>query len=431
MIPREDIPLRPMYPDVLGAVTGGPRIYMEKLQCAVGVFPKQTFINQPFEVVLLFQNMVDQNMQLKVGIQLPTTDKKGNPVIVDIAKKTIALGLTPGEVGVLHVPVVAHPPTHPGRGFPIRVAIRYRTPNPGVPVRPPGGGPPPSVLSISPFKLQALRDVEFAAHTWNESAEIITTYFDIVPNRIPHKPQDLKGRYETLWANQQMLREMELVQAQVPKALALTTNRANYSSSYPALLRAVEERFAARELPLHPGEAKAIAKIMAYTVDEAPHLETYLRIEETRWFQTFCQVLANDEVAKMDRNDILAKYVFEAILYDAILMAFTILRGRVKEDLGTQDEQISYATSVLAWMAGYGQPDLNYIYLPLIMGGVAVNRLVMNSTLESPWELLEELREASQGRIRLVSGETVVVFDILDKLLTESEGQLRLQRIKR
>jgi len=49
-----------MYPDVLGAVTGGPRIYLEKLQVAVGVSPQQAFIDQPFEVVIVLQNMVDR-----------------------------------------------------------------------------------------------------------------------------------------------------------------------------------------------------------------------------------------------------------------------------------------------------------------------------------------------------------------------------------
>jgi hypothetical protein len=263
----------------------------------------------------------------------------------------------------------------------VRVAIRYRTPAPGVAVRPPGGGSPPSVLGISPFKLQVLQAIEFSAHTWNESAEIITSYFDIVPKRIPHTTLDLKPRYESLWAQEQMLQEIELARSFLPEALRLAKST-EFGSSYLALANAVEERFGARDMPLHPAEAMAIAKIMAYTVDEAPHLEGDYRIEDTRWFHTLCQVLAHEEtVIKMRRDEILANYVFDAVLYDTILTAFDALMLRVKEDLGDETEQVNYATRVLAWLAGFGPPDLNYVYLPLVMGGLLVHRMVMNGRL--------------------------------------------------
>ena len=58
------------------------------LQCAMGIFPQQTYINQPVELVLILQNMVDQNMQLKIGLQLPTEDRKGRPIVIDTPRKT-------------------------------------------------------------------------------------------------------------------------------------------------------------------------------------------------------------------------------------------------------------------------------------------------------------------------------------------------------
>ena len=75
--------------------------------------------------------------------------------------------------------MVPRPPTSPGKKLPLRVAIRYRTPQPGRRVRPIAGGPPPGLLSISSFKLQVLRDVHFGAETWHNSPDILTTYFDV------------------------------------------------------------------------------------------------------------------------------------------------------------------------------------------------------------------------------------------------------------
>jgi hypothetical protein len=422
--------LQPMYPDVLGAITGGTRISMDKLQCALGIFPRKTYINQPVEVVLILQNMVDQNMQVKVGIQVPTTDKKGDPVVIDTAKKTIALGLRPGEVGVLHVPIVPRPPTQAGNQFPVRVAVRYRTPNEGRAVRPPGGGAPPSVLSISSFKLQALREVQFAAHTWNQSAEIITTYFDIAPKRIPPLPDALQARYESLWTHEDMIDERELVQSKIPDARRVSVGLTR-TWVYKPLMKAVEDRFADRGIPLHPGEASAIAKMMTYTLDEGLELEPGFDVESSRWFQTLCQVLAYDESAEdIDKGELAVRYLFDAALFDAIMLGFGVIAPKVKEDLGDTAERTNYANRLITWLSGQGDPDLTYVYLPLVLGGVVINLIVTNKD-DNPWIMILQLREAYRGRARLVTGEAATIFKMLDYLLDEAEDSLRRARIPR
>jgi hypothetical protein len=420
----------PMYPDVLGAITGGTRISMDQLQCALGIFPQRTYINQPVEVILILQNMVDQNMQVKVGLQLPTQDKKGHPVVIDTPRKTLALGLRPGEVGVLRIPIIPHPPTQPGTQFPVRVAVRYRTPAEGRSVRPPAGGAPPSVLGVSSFKLQVLREVEFAAHTWNQSAEIITSYFDIAPKRIPPVDQDLQPRYESLWTHEEMREERQLVQAKVQDARRVGSGLTR-SKVYIPLLQAVDDRFGNRGMPLHPGETQAIAKMMTYTLDEGLELEQGFAVEESRWFQTLCQVLAHDErVEDMDRGDLAISYLFEAALFDAVLLGFAVIQPKVKEFLGDASERLSYANRVLTWFGGQGEADLSYVYLPLALGGVVVNQLVTPRN-ENPWMMIDELRQAYRGRVRLVTGEAVAIFDMLDDLLTQAEESLRRSRIPR
>jgi hypothetical protein len=422
--------LEPLYPDVLGSITGGTRISMDKLQCALGIFPTQTYINQPVEVILILQNMVDQPMQIKVGLQLPSQDKKGHPVVIDTAKKTLALSMRPGEVGVLRIPIIPLPPTQPGTGFPVRVAVRYRTPNEGHAVRPPAGGAPPSVLSISSFKLQALREVAFSAHTWNESAEIITTYFDIAPKRTAPIGQDLQPKYESLWTMQEMVEERELVQAKVEDAqrIAMSLTR---NTVYLPMMMAVEEHFAERGMPLHPGEMRAIAKMMTYTLDEGLELEPGFSMEDSRWFLTLCQVLAhNPDLEFIDRGELVTKYLFEAALYDAILLGFSTIDPKVKEDLGDTAERINYANRVLAWFAGEGDPDPSYIYLPLAMGGVVVSMLVTPKD-ENPWLVVDQLTEANRGRARLASGEVATIFKVMDSLLNQAEDALRRARVSR
>jgi hypothetical protein len=107
-----------------------------------------------------------------------------------------------------------------------------------------------------------------------------------------------------------------------------------------------------------------------------------------------------------------------------------VIQPKVKEFLGDRNERISYANRVLSWYAGQGEPDLSYVYLPLVLGGVVVNQLVTPRS-ENPWMMIEELRQAYRGRVRLVTGEAVAIFDMLDDLLNQAEESLRRSRIPR
>lgn len=424
-------PFKPLYPDVLGAITGGQRVNMEDLECALGVFPRRAYINQPFEVLIVLQSMIDVPAQVKIGVRVPTKDRDGNVAIIEVAKSTVNVTLEAGEVGVLRLPIVVRPPTKPSKDFPIRIAIRYRASEDRHAVRPPGGGVPPSVLAVSQYKLQVLQEVEYISHKWNESTEIMTVYFDLVPKNMPNTPQNLKPRYETLWTHHAMKEETKLARTYYKEALQIAQS-ASDGSAYVWMLDAVEERFAKRDMPLHPGEAKAIAKIMSYTVDGALTREPDLRVEETRWFKGLCTVLArNPDLLYENRNELISKHVFEGVMYEATLLAFRILKSRVKENLGTRDEQFAYADRLLTWFAGHGDADLSYVYLPLVLCGVVVSRWVRTTIAESPWDIIDELIEAYHGRARLITGATDTVFDMLDEILEQQQRTLRSQRIER
>ncbi len=421
---------QPLYPDVLGAITGGARISMGDLQFALGLFPQRAYLNQPLEVILILQSMVDQNMQVKVAVNLPPEDRRGNPIVVDIPRKMLTLGLRPGEVGALRLPIIPRPPTAPGSQFPVRVAVRYRTARPGRPVRPPAGGPPPTMLSVSPFKLQVLREVAFSAQAWNQSNEIVTAYFDVAPRVMPDRGTALKPTYETLWTHEAMTDELQSVEARVEDAQRVAVGLTR-TAVYPALLEAVDERFASRGLPLHPGEAMAIAKMMTYTLDEGLAQEPGFSEQESRWFRTLCQVLAHDEtVEDWDRGALAVRYLFEAVLYDAVLLGFAVIQPRLKDDLGSQAERIEYANRLLAWYAGQAPPDWSYVYLPLAMGGVVINELATLKT-DNPWLMIYALREAQKGRARLFTGESVAIFDHMSRLLDKAEDSLKRSRVPR
>jgi hypothetical protein len=421
----------PMYPDVLGMIAAATsRITMDQLQMALGVFPRQAYLNQPFEIICIFQSMIDQPMQLKIAFQLPNKDMNGRPMNLNTPKKMLDVHLQAGEAGVLRVPVVALPPTQPGENYPIQVAVRYRASRQGKIIRPPTGGAPTSALAVSPFKLQVLKDIEFIHHPANLSPENVTLRFDIAPRRLPSAPQNLKSAYETLWTTEQLEQEQELLAAKVEEARMLASSLTRIAI-YQPIVESVDDLYAERGMPLHPGEAKAIAKMITYTLDDGATLEQVMPLEETRWFQTLCQVLAAEpEVAGWDPGELVTRYLLESAVYDAVITGFSIIRPRVRVNLGDRQERINYANRLVAWLAGRSEPDLAYIYLPLVMGGVTANATVVGRD-DDPWGMLDELREAYRGRMRLASGPTVEIFDMLDKLMVHAEDDLRRARIQR
>lgn len=425
---EKSLHFEPLYPDVLGAIAGNLRVTIEPVQLAVGIFPPRAYLNQPIEVVAILQNTVDQAVEVKVTLEMPSRDAAGKPIAFSIPKKSVTLHMTPGEAGVVRLPVVPITPTQPGEDIPVTLNFKARVARTGTPVRPPTRGAPPSVLAVSPFKLQVLQDIEFGDHAVN--GENISVFFDIEPKRLPAYTQALKPTYEPLWTRQQLGEERQHMLAQIDAA-RLIAHSFTTNDVFAPLFRMVDELYAAQGLPLHPGETRAIAKMLTHTLDDHSDTDPNYRVEDTRWFQTLCQTLASDEtIARREPGEIVVRHLFEALVYDAILLAFGLIRPRVRVNLGDKTERIHYANQVLKWLAGQSEPDLIYIYLPLVLGGVAINHVVAPAQ-DDPWQMLDELREAYRGRVRLVSGDVVEIFDMLDRLLERGEEDLRRARIQR
>ncbi|MBE2271371.1 MAG: hypothetical protein IAE80_24270 [Anaerolinea sp.] len=418
----------PLYPDVLGAIAGNLRVIIEPVQAAVGIFPRRAYINQPVEVVAILQNMVDQPVEIKVALDLPSKDPNGKPIAFSTPKKAVTLQLTGGEAGVVRLPLVPINPSQPAEDVPVTLSIKARTGKNANAVRPPTRSAPPSVLAVSPFKLQVLQDIDFADHAVN--GDSISVFFAIEPKKLPAYTQQLKPTYEALWTRQQLGEERKHILAKIDDA-RLIAHSFIANEVYIPLFHAVDEIYAAHGLPLHPGETNAIAKLMTYTLGDQSDTDPNYRIEDQRWFQTLCQTLASDEtVARVNPGDIVVRHLFEAVMYDAILLAFALIRPRVRTNLGDKTERIVYANRVLKWLAGQSEADLIYIYLPLVLGGVAVNHVVV-APKDDPWGMIDDLREAERGRVRLVAGDAAEIFDMLDKLLERGEEDLRRARISR
>lgn len=411
-----------MYPDALGAISRGQRADLDAVQAALGVFPRQAFLNQPLELVVLLQNMVDRATEVKVTIKPPVSDRNGDPIVLDMPKQNLSANLQAGEVGVMRIPVIAFPPTQPGSDIPIHVTIHQRGSRRGRAVRPRAGGFPPRSFAVSAHKLQALRDISYTAQLVD--GNVLTTTFDIAPKRIDMAQYSLVARYETLWTTEQMAGEREHFQSKVEQARALASIMTT-TSLYWSLYYATEDKWSQRGVHLGAGELKALTKIMTYTLSDATLNERDLSLESTRWFQMLCHaLLAEPDLSALEPGVIAAEYLYDTAVYDAVLLGFSILDPRVSVKLGSESERTAYAEKLTNWLVGgFGQGELSYLYLPLVLAGLAVNVLVAAST-ESPWVMLDELRADAKVRAANAGAAGREIFAMLESLLESAEHEL-------
>jgi hypothetical protein len=417
-----------IYPDVLGAVTNQRRFHVGDVQYNVGIFPRQAFINQPIEIVILLQNTTNGDTATRVRVSLPNQDHKGKPVKFVASATREVVRLRSAEVGVLRLPIMAAPPTRAGRGYPIQVHIENSGNANAKRVRPPDGGPPPSVVAVSPFHINVLQDVHFAESVTNNTA---TLSVDIASKALQNDPGlALSPHYETLWSIKLLREERKAASEKI--ALAQKIAQGMFQQSpYQAYIDAVQERFGQVGQPLHPAEARAIARMLYYTTEDADALENAYDMEKTRWFKQLCQLLAHDEgIQQVPRDALFANNLLDAIIYDACHLAFSIVQSRVKENLGNMREQAIHTDKLLRWLNGGGTPDLNYVYMPLVLGGLIISPIVRLDSYENPWVVVDGMREALDGR-KTLQGDGVVVFDLTEQLMQGVIENLKTRRIER
>ncbi|GAB4575540.1 MAG: hypothetical protein Kow0077_27530 [Anaerolineae bacterium] len=415
------------YPDVLNAITGGARHEMDTLQCAVGVYPGQTMLGQPFEVLVLLQSKINVPQEVAVMLQLPVRDSSGRRLSFFVPRKEVRLKLSPGEVGLLHLPVVAQPPTPPAPNYPLLVRILARAPKEFSFVRDPGTGRPPSVFNISPFRLDVLRDIGFCA---DGKVGVLRCRFAVMSGRLPPGTIETAAHYETLWQAEEFELEREQLELAQGKAERLALD-----FTVGTVLLEVEQQtndvYAAAGLPLHPAEAHFIAKSITYVMDSAYQYEPDFDLHNARWFQWLCSVIMQDERA-LDRppGDLAMRELYFGALYDAVVVTLPMVEIALGETFGTPEEHRRYAEALVRAVQGLEPIDLLHAYLPLVMGGVLLNMRIRLRE-EDLWGPLDDLVEAQRGRTRLHSRENNAVLNGLNRLIAEAQDELRRSRIPR
>jgi hypothetical protein len=412
------------YPDVLGTITGGPRLTIDVVQCAFAVYPRGTAVGQPFEALVLLQNICDKPIQVQVSLMLPRKDTSGNRLTLITPKDEIVINMQPGETGMLHMPVVPHLPTQPSQNNKMLVRVRVKAPGRYKYVRQPLGGRAASALNMSPFRLNILREVSFIATA--ADPDVLSAPFDIIPGLMENIPVSAP-RYESIWTTKELPNE----EATYKNNFALAEKFAaaiSRSVVMEPLIEITEKRFVQIGMPLHPAEALFMSKALTYTMEDGIDLEPGFKLETSRWFQRLVSIMQDQYILQDSQQ--LVSFLYTAVLHDAVRLCLPIIERAGKQKFGTSEEHAEYADEVVMALEGRQPVDLGHIYLPLVLNGILLNQGV-KLPKESLWTNIEQMREAWRGRVRLAGSAFDPVAKMLDNFLYEAEQTLIRSRVPR
>jgi len=392
------------YTDILGYITGGPRINSNGLDMALAVIPATVAAGQQFQVLLLVQNATSTPIELNVALNLPGRDAARQKGRFRAQKDAITRRVRPAEVGYLALPVMCHPETAIGDDYKAGVTFNARPLTRATTLRSQNSPAEPGPMS-EPHRaiVTKMRKLNFSASKRLGLRNQLDAPFKIVANK-PAQTGGPKTGWHTLWnladdgSNQQILRQYsDLIEKHL-------FPRMKQKQVYEPLLRTTEQRFEAAGYPLQPLEAIFIAKLLALAVlmadpgedsvdnfgSQAFNVAVYLgrdpaeNIALPRWFAGLLRAVAADERIAARPVDYLCDRLYDSLIRDVLPFAFAMIQKTTGEDMGTDNEIGDYTEKFLSLLQTGGM-DFAHAYLPLVMGGIIVyDRVIV------PGEALDE-----------------------------------------
>jgi hypothetical protein len=180
------------------------------------------------------------------------------------------------------------------------------------------------------------------------------------------------------------------------------------------LLKATQPHFETARYRLWAGEAVAVAKLMTLVLEAGP-----LSPAHPRWPDALNQLVgANPQAADLANiQALLGKTLYPELAYDAAIFGFTTLMTFTGEDFGSPDEMAEYADGVANSLSTPGNPlDLIHAYLPLVLGGVAINAQVVMPG-EDPRDTMRLYARARDKRVAEADEGSQFIIDLADKLI--------------
>lgn len=431
------------YPDLLGYVTGGVRFNLSVAQVAAAVRPPEGVrAGQVIPVVVIAQNMLDDDIDLTATVHIPDVDARRNKGKFSVKTPRYVVGMKAAEVGILVIPVSTTLDITPADGYTITIDFESKpTGKSRERIRSAEGGSfdpsfvPPDALK----KLNTLKDLKYEAQK-RMGRSTITLTFSILPARLNQPVDDIRAG----WISICKLADYTDPRFAMYKFADLITTellpRLRRDTMFRPLVETTKARFAKAGYALRDAEALLIARLMALILEYAApsdtahgfviaghhnikallmkdprQLDSNLRLP--RWFQAMIGAIGKDVRAASAPAQVIPQFVYDELLYDAILYGFDLVTGATGEDLGSQEEMREYARQNIDRL-NRGGMDFSRVYLPLVLGGILINdKLLMDK--EEPAALLVDEGKVLEDRMFEIADDDMPIHEMANQLIMQ------------
>jgi len=393
------------YPDILGdLVDAKQRWEVDGVQYVVDLQPGSIAPGQSATLSVFLQSVLETSIDFQISLDLPK-----RPVGLSVAETQTKVTLGAGEVGELHIPILATPEMPTG-SYTIRLDLRGKPASRAARVRPQNAKGRMPATAIRDFVGLEVTPIANLGHTAKMNARPNTKLI-VAGSPAPQAEIELRPYFVESWQNQ----ELELQ----TKAAREFSDRRVYIVKpltrpmiFAAMLNESRRRFLDSGVELQMGEALFISKILTRTVELFLSDET---LEDALYVPIFKRLLAAG--VPFDSGIwLLMKFGYDHILNLAIALSFGLLEDYRRGQIWPIAEQRAARRFITGQIAGKQPLPLDLVYAPLVLGGVLVNDMITIEG-EMPKDSLQALIQAKGDRIAELAGEDDQIVTLLDELL--------------
>jgi len=442
------------YPDILGYISGGTRANIGPIQLATALRPRVARAGRPFEMLMLIQNASDVLIEASLTLTLPQVDAKRQKGRFVSKADRLIVDLEAGAVGVAILPVSTLPDTAVGADYKIGIEVKA-TPSKSSdkPTRirqAQGGGHfDPTLLSEDTQKIISdLKNLLWTAHQGTLRSSILESSFSILSGTVG-AIADLKPSWTSLWTLADYQDESYLLHRYGGLLYRQVLPSLQRLKIFPVLQEYTAKRFAQVGCKLSEAELDTInrtltlileyanphGKDMKYLLGDAYNVAKYfteegqlkrrgIHVQLPRWAKAVLRVFQKDERTALYPLKAIAHFAYDDLLYDAMEHAFERVETILGTHIGSKEEHRQYIAQVFEMMAA-GKMTFDLLYLPLLMGGMALNDGVLLKG-EKAQEIILKMRQMLQARLTEQTDESRPIYDMANQLLEQTASKYNL-----
>lgn len=424
-------------PDILGYITGGPRLNASVVQLALAVRPRVTRAGRPFEAILLIQNACDQNVDVTATLQLPETDAKKKPKRFLAKSARLVVGLRPAEVGYVVLPLSSLPDTAVSDGYKVGMSVEVKPLHKPSRVRAADGHGEVTLEDLPDevvAKINDLKKLTFSTTKRGLVGTSIEVPFSVMSAQVGQLV-DLKPGWVSIWKMSDLKDERLLLarygelltdkvllalkrEAVYPPLYQTTLERVN-NSGYE--LQLVEAHYIAKLLTALLEMAKPDEETIDQRLDDAYNVSLLLKkgastadaVELPSWCKGLLRAIDKDTTVVERLPEVLASTLYDELLRDAVRYGFNLLSKSTGQDLGSEEEIRSYGEALIQKFIHPEERAFTFldVYLPLAMSGIVLyDKAIMPE--EKVGETLKEMLNAIEGRAHESDEDTQLVHQM-------------------